>query len=139
MEKRPKSQVSEKTDSIEYQTLPPTPGYENRPTSSRYPRTMHKSDHNYQKVKHQSPSKTLIQDNNKFHSQRKAYSVPKFGHHGPFANRTMSYNVMENKPSLQSRKSKDQDCFYNETCKKLSKCSSKMYAKLESVKYIFIL
>ncbi|KAJ8734114.1 hypothetical protein PYW07_014665 [Mythimna separata] len=122
-EKRAKSPStpSERTDSIENHTLPNVPGFDNKATSSRQPRKMQKSDHSYY-----SPSRTTFQDTTKLYSQRKAYSVPKFS-------RSMSYNVMENSPSLQVRKSRNQmSCFYNQPCMKPSKCSSRMYSKLGS-------
>lgn len=134
-ENRTKAPRSEFTDSIENQTLPNVPGFENKSTSSHHLRTLHKSESSYHNDKEQSPSSAKFQDTNKLYTHGKAYSVPKFGHHGPFATRTMSYNVVENEPSLQVCKSNNQmDCFYNPACKKPSKCcSSSMDAKLGSV------
>lgn len=138
LDKPARSEESEKTDSIEYQQLPSIP-IEAKVIANRGAKNMNKFDN-------VSKGSTDHKDNdtvpivtrphsefNKYYSQRKAYSAPKFSHHGAFSStRTVQcYNLLYDKSSIPYiRKSKKQI----DAKTRRSKCTTNSYEKLVSVK-----
>ncbi|XP_026725922.1 short transient receptor potential channel 4-like [Trichoplusia ni] len=137
VDKSVKSHDSQKTDSIENQKLPSIPAFEDKlsrlPSTTKDAKYMSSSKETIN-LRDQEQMPTLMRppDVNKYYAQRKAYSVPKVNHHGPYPNtRTMShcYNLLYDKTSVPYiRKSK------NEVGNK-SRRKSKSYDKLETSSY----